>query len=51
MDIRPGERLMFEPYTKEAHAETFDWIARHCIFAEGGLGRRSYDDSVLSLDA
>jgi hypothetical protein len=32
MDTRrwgPGERLVFEPYTKEAHAETFDWIARH----------------------
>lgn len=45
----PGERLVFEPYTKETHAETFDWIARHGIFAETGLGHRSYDDSVLSL--
>src|SRR5258708_6352099 len=22
----PGERLVFEPYTKEAHAQTSDWI-------------------------
>jgi len=46
----PGERLVFEPYTKETHAETFDWIARHGIFAETGLGHRGYDDSVLSLE-
>ena len=25
----PGERLVFEPYTKETHTETFYWIARH----------------------
>src|SRR5262247_1162384 len=25
----PGERLVFEPYTKEAREETFAWIAHH----------------------
>jgi hypothetical protein len=45
----PGERLVFEPYTKEAHDETFAWIARHGIFTEAGLGHRGYEDSVLSL--
>ncbi len=52
MDTRrwgPGERLVFEPYTKEAHDQTFDWIARHGIFAETGPGDRSYEDSVISL--
>jgi hypothetical protein len=52
MDTRrwgPGERLVFEPYTKEAHAETFAWITRHGIPAEGDMGDRSYADSVLSL--
>ena len=44
MDTRrwgPGERLVFEPYTKEAHAQTRDWIAQHGIFAEHrhGLGQ------------
>jgi hypothetical protein len=34
----PGERLVFEPYTKEAHTRTFDWIARHGIFADTGMG-------------
>jgi hypothetical protein len=54
MDTRrwgPGERLVFEPYTKEAHGETFDWIARHGIFAEGGMGLGRYEDSVMSLQA
>jgi hypothetical protein len=30
----PGERLMFEPYTKEAHTKAADWITCHGIFAE-----------------
>jgi hypothetical protein len=37
MDTRrwgPGERLVFEPYTKEAHAQTFEWIAHHGVFAK-----------------
>ena len=52
MDTRrwgPGERLVFEPYTKEAHAQTFDWITRHGIFPEGAMGHGRYEDSVISL--
>ena len=45
----PGERLVFEPYTKEAHAQTRAWIAAHGIFTETGIGSASYDDSVISL--
>jgi hypothetical protein len=37
---RPGERLVFEPYTSEAHAETFAWITRHCIVARRRHGPR-----------
>ena len=51
MDTRrwgPGERLVFEPYTKEAHTETFDWITRHGIFAEGAMGHGRYEDLVTS---
>ena len=54
MDTRrwgPGERLVFEPYTKEAREETFAWIKSHGIFAETGLGHRGYEDSVISLEA
>jgi hypothetical protein len=45
----PGERLVFEPYTKEAHAETVDWITKHRIFAEGEMGPGRYEDSVISF--
>jgi hypothetical protein len=34
--------------TKEAHDQTFDWIAWHGIFAEGGIDR-SMPDFVTSL--
>ena len=54
MDTRrwgPGERLVFEPYTKEAHAETRAWIAQHGIFADTGMGPPDYDAAVVSLVA
>ena len=41
MDTRrwgPGERLVFEPYTKEVYDETFKWIAEHGIFDDTGDG-------------
>jgi hypothetical protein len=52
MDTRrwgPGERLVFEPYTKEVYEESFEWIAKHHIFADGGMGAGRYDDATLSL--
>jgi NMT1/THI5 like len=54
MDTRrwgPGERLVFEPYTKEAHDETFEWIAQHGIFAKDDMGRGQYEQSVVRLQA
>ncbi len=47
----PGERLVFEPYTREAFDASFEWIARHRIFPEGSMGRRRYEDAVISLAA
>lgn len=50
MDTRrwgPGERLVFEPYTREVFDATFRWIAEHGIFAEGKLGAGRYDDAVI----
>ena len=41
MDTRrwgPGERIVFEPYSKEVFEQSFDWIAKHRIFADGGDG-------------
>ena len=52
MDTRrwgPGERLVFEPYTKEVYDETFKWIADHGIFADTGMGAGKYEEAVLRL--
>jgi hypothetical protein len=52
MDTRrwgPGERLVFEPYTKEAFEESFEWIAQHQIFAGADMGSGKYESSVLTL--
>jgi hypothetical protein len=52
MDTRrwgPGERLVFEPYTKEVFEESFRWIADREIFPEGGMGAGKYEDAVLTL--
>jgi hypothetical protein len=54
MDTRrwgPGERLVFEPYTKEVFQESFDWIAARNIFPEGGMGSGVYEKSIISLAA
>jgi hypothetical protein len=51
MDTRrwgPGERLVFEPYTREVYEETFKWIADHGIFADSGMGSGRYEDAVIS---
>jgi ABC-type nitrate/sulfonate/bicarbonate transport system substrate-binding protein len=50
MDTRrwgPGERLVFEPYTKEVYDETFRWIADHGIFADSGMGSGKYEEAVI----
>jgi len=52
MDTRrwgPGERLVFEPYTKEVYEETFKWIADHGIFADSGMGSGRYEEAVMRL--
>ena len=54
MDTRrwgPGERLVFEPYTKETYEESFEWIAAHGIFPEGGMGSGQYEKATLTLGA
>jgi NMT1/THI5 like len=51
MDTRrwgPGERLVFEPYTREVYEETFKWIADHGIFADSGMGSGHYEEAVMS---
>lgn len=52
MDTRrwgPGERIVFEPYTKEVFEESFEWIAQRAIFPEGTMGPGKYEDACVSL--
>lgn len=52
MDTRrwgPGERIVFEPYTEQAFAESRDWIAGHGIFAPGEMGAGRYEDAILAI--
>ena len=53
MDTRrwgPGERLVFEPYTKEVYEQSFEWIAAHGMFADPGMGSGDYEKATLSLN-
>jgi ABC-type nitrate/sulfonate/bicarbonate transport system substrate-binding protein len=54
MDTRrwgPGERIVFEPYSREVFEESFDWIAKHKIFSDDGMGSGEYDRSTISFAA
>jgi hypothetical protein len=45
----PGERLVFEPYTKEVYEETFKWIADHGIFADSAMGSGNYEQVMAAF--
>jgi ABC-type nitrate/sulfonate/bicarbonate transport system substrate-binding protein len=45
----PGERIVFEPYSKAVFEQSFDWIAEHKIFSDGGMGSGDYDRSTISF--
>jgi len=45
----PGERIVFEPYTKQAFDDSYAWIAERGIFEAGGMGSASYEQSTVSL--
>lgn len=51
MDTRrwgPGERIVFEPYTRETFEQSFDWISERGIFEAGKMGAGAYEDAVVS---
>jgi hypothetical protein len=53
MDTRrwgPGERIVFEPYTKEVFEDMFKWVSEHGMFADSGMGDGRYEDAVVRLD-
>jgi ABC-type nitrate/sulfonate/bicarbonate transport system substrate-binding protein len=47
----PGERIVFEPYTKEVFEESFKWIREREIFEPGTMGAGKYEDACVSLSA
>jgi ABC-type nitrate/sulfonate/bicarbonate transport system substrate-binding protein len=52
MDTRrwgPGERIVFETYSREVFEQSFNWIAQHEIFAEGRMGSGDYDNATVSF--
>ncbi|HXX04856.1 MAG TPA: hypothetical protein VEJ37_11035 [Xanthobacteraceae bacterium] len=51
MDTRrwgPGERLVFEPYSKQTFDESFEWIERHGIFPPGEMGNGEYESAIFA---
>ena len=54
MDTRrwgPGERIVFETYSREVFEQSFEWIAEHEIFAQGRMGSGEYDRPRSRLPA
>jgi len=52
MDTRrwgPGERLVFETYTKQTFEDSFQWIREHGIFEDGDMGAGKYEEACVSL--
>jgi hypothetical protein len=50
IDVRtfgPGERLVFEPYTKGMYESTREWVERHAIFPADAR-RRPYEEVVAA---
>ncbi|HYI87165.1 MAG TPA: ABC transporter substrate-binding protein [Burkholderiales bacterium] len=52
MDTRrwgPGERIVFEPYSREVFDDSRQWIKEHGIFDGGDLGAKAYDTAVVRM--
>jgi hypothetical protein len=47
--LGPGERIVFEPYTKQVFDESFAWIASRGMFERAAMGSGSYEQSVVSF--
>ena len=49
-DVRrfgPGERIVFEPYTREMFKQTHAWMQAHALFDPSTAARPQYDEAVL----
>jgi hypothetical protein len=52
MDTRrwgPGERIVFESYSREVFEDSRKWIADHGIFADTGMGGGQYEGAIVTL--
>ena len=50
VDVRlfgPGERIVFEPYTREMYEWTYRWTRQLEVFEEERVGQQSYEEAVL----
>jgi NitT/TauT family transport system substrate-binding protein len=50
VDVRafgPGERLVFEPYTREMYERTHRWMAKHQLFGEEQAGVARFESAVV----
>jgi hypothetical protein len=45
----PGERIVFEPYTREVFEQSFQWIAEREIFDPAKMGAGRYEEACVSL--
>lgn len=46
----PGERIVFEPYTKETFEDSFKWIRERNIFEGEPMGEGCYEDACMTLE-
>ena len=52
MDARrwgPGERIVFEPYSREIFEDSREWIRERGVFEGGDLGGKAYETAVTRL--
>jgi NitT/TauT family transport system substrate-binding protein len=42
-----GERIVFEPYTREMYERTHRWMLAHQLFESGAAGQPDYESAVL----
>ena len=54
MDTRrwgPGERIVFEPYSRQIFENTRHWISERDIFDKGAMGSERYEDAIFMVAA
>ena len=54
MDTRrwgPGERIVFEPYSRQIFANTRHWISERDIFDKDAMGSERYEDAIFMVAA